>query len=82
MGPGLTRIFFCGKSSQNSPKEVLIFLSSMPCVFGLYTLLKVVSYYDLSVLSMSVTVFQKKVWTGVGELVELYPVLFYILGFF
>ena len=34
---------------------------------GLYTLLKVVSYYDLSVLSMSVMGFQKKVWGwGVG----------------
>ena len=40
-----------GKSSQNSPKPVLIFWSSIPCVFCL--LLKVVSYYDLSVLSMS-----------------------------
>ena len=34
-GPGLTRIFF-GKSSQNSPKPVLIFWSSIPCVFCLY----------------------------------------------
>ena len=51
---------FLGKSSQNSSKPVLIFFSSIPCVFCLYTLLKVVSYYDLSVLSMSVMGFQKK----------------------
>ena len=44
---------------------VLIFWSSIPCVFCLYTLLKVVGYYDLSVLSMSVMGFQKKfVWGG------------------
>ena len=48
--------FFC-KASQNSPKPVLIFWSSIP--FCLYTLLKVVGYYDLSVLSMSVMSFQK-----------------------
>ena len=34
------------------------------CILFVYTLLKVVSCYDLSVLSMSVTGFQKKVWTG------------------
>ena len=43
-------IFFLGKSSQNGPKPTLIFWSSIPCV---HTLLKVVGYYDLSVLSMS-----------------------------
>ena len=51
----LTLIVFVGKSSQNSPKPVLICWGSIPCVFGLYighTLLKVVSYYNLSVLSM------------------------------
>ena len=70
MGPGLTRNFVCGKSSQNRPKPVLIFWSSIPCVFCLHihcTLLKVVSYYDLSVLSMSVIGFQKnKFGWGVG----------------
>ena len=30
----------------------------------MYTLIKVVSYYDLSVLSVSVMGFQKKVWMG------------------
>ena len=34
-----------------------------PCV---HALLKVVGYYDLSVLSMSVMCFQKKVWMGGG----------------
>ena len=54
-----------GKSSQNSPKPVLIFWSSM-CILSVYTLLKVVGYYDLSVLSMSVMGFKKKVWMGSG----------------
>ena len=40
-------IFFHGKSSQNSPKPVLIFWSSI--LLSVYTLLKVVGYYDLSV---------------------------------
>ena len=62
------RIFFYGKSSHNSSKPVLIFWSSIPCVFCLYiyTLIKVVSYYDFSVLPMSVMGFQKKVWMGGG----------------
>ena len=56
-----------GKSSKNCHKPVLIFWSSIPCVFCLYTLLKVVSYYDLSALSMSVMCFQKKFgWGWVG----------------
>ena len=44
------------------------------CVPTVYTLLKVVSYYDLSVLSMSVVGFKKKNWIDC----ELYPVLFWI----
>ena len=80
-GLGLFVLFF-GKSSQNSPKPVLTFCSSIPCVFCLYTLLKVVGYYYMSVLSMSVMGFQTKVWMGwVGGWVggvggfrgELYP---------
>ena len=51
MGPGLSEFVF-GKSSKNTPIPVLIFWSS--------TMLKVVSYYDLSVLSMSVMGFQKR----------------------
>ena len=63
VGPGLTRNFVVvGKSSQNSPKPVLIFWSSIP--FYVYTLLKAVGYYDLSVLSMSVMGFQKKKLDG------------------
>ena len=68
--------FFFGKSSQNSSKPVLIFWSSIPYVFCLYILLKVVSHYDLSVLSMSVIGFPKKVWMEVGGWGELYPSLF------
>ena len=52
-----SEFFFGGKSSQNSPKPLLIFFS-IPCVFCLHTLLQVVGYYDLSVLSMSVMGFQ------------------------
>ena len=50
VGLGLTRNFFYRKSSEYSSKPVLIFWSSIPCVFCLhnYTLLKVVSYCDLS----------------------------------
>ena len=69
-------IFFFFKSSQNSPKPVLIFWSSKPCVFCLYTLLKVVGYYDLSVLSMSVMGFQKKFgWGWVGGVSSIQFVL-------
>ena len=48
VGPGLTQHFFGGKSSQNCPKPILIFFYSVYKI----TLLKVVGYYDLSVLSM------------------------------
>ena len=34
------------------------------CILFVYTLLNVVSYYDVSVLSMSVMGFQKKDWMG------------------
>ena len=44
----------------------------------MYTLLKVVSYYDLSALSMSVMGFQKKKFGwGVGGWGELYPSFFF-----
>ena len=39
---------------------------SIPCVLCLYALLKVVSYYDLSVLSMSVMCIQNKTKFGKG----------------
>ena len=45
---------------------------------SVYTLLKVVSYYDLSVLSMSVMVSKKKKFGwGVGGWGELYPSFFW-----
>ena len=47
----------------------------------IYTLLKVVSYYDLSVLFMSVIGFQKMLM-GLGGRGELYPVLVWIFGIF
>ena len=56
----------------------------IPKYLFVYTLLKVVSYYDLSVLSMSVRGFQKKFgwgW-GVGGWGELYPTSFWIFGNF
>ena len=38
------------------------------CILSVYTLLKVVSYYDSSVMSMSMMVFQKKKFGwGVGR---------------
>ena len=43
------------------------------CIFFVYALLKVVSHYDLSVLSMSVMGFQKSLYIGVGGWVEVYP---------
>ena len=53
------------------------------CILFVYILLLVVSYYDLSVLSMSVMGFQKKtpVWM-VGGWGEFYPSLFWIFGMF
>ena len=62
-------IFFLGKSSQNSSKPVQTFWSSIEglplCIMYVYTLLKVVSYYELSVLFMSLMCFQKKFgWVG------------------
>ena len=48
-------------------------------ILFVYTFLKVVSYYDFSVRSMSVTGFKKKVWMGWDE---LYPSLFWIFGIF
>ena len=67
---------------ENRPKislnqYLLIFWSSIPCVFCLYTLLKVVGYYDLSVLSMSVMGFQKKFGCC-----EFYPIFFGFVEFF
>ena len=76
-------IFVVGKSSQNSSKPVPIFWSSsrpIQCVFCLYLLLNVVSYYDLSVLSVSVMAFQKNWMWVVG--VSSIQVYFGYLEFF
>ena len=68
MGPGLTRDFFGGKSSQNSPNQNCYFgVVYTMCILSVHTLLKVVGYYDLSVLAMSGMGFQKNhVWMGSG----------------
>ena len=54
------------------------------CILSVYTLLKVVRYYDLSVLSMSVMGFQKKKFGwGVGGWGDpLTQVFFWIFGIF
>ena len=68
-------LFCFGKSSQNSSKPVLIFWSSIQCVLCVY-MLKVVSYYDLSVLSMPVMGFQQKSldggWVGGVSSIQVY----------
>ena len=47
------------------------------CILSVHTLLKVVGYYDLSVLSMSMMGFKKKLDLGwVGGWGELYPSFF------
>ena len=55
-----------GKSSQNSPKPVVIFWRSIPCVFCLYALLKVVGYYDFECSVHVSGGFPKKVWMEGG----------------
>ena len=55
------------KLLENRPKiPAQMFWSSIPCVFCLYRLSKVVNYYDLSVLSMSVVGFKKNSLDGGG----------------
>ena len=78
MGGSRCHSDFFFKSSQNSPKPVLIFWSNTQCVFCLiYTLLKVVCYYDLSVLSMAVMGFPKKIGWGGGWVGGVSPIQFY-----
>ena len=52
------------------------------CILSAYALLKVVGYYDLSVLSMSVMGFQNKFGWRVGGWGEPYPIFFGIFGVF
>ena len=86
VGPSLSlKKINIGKSSENipiGPTSTDLCWSSISCVFCLYTLLKVVSYYDLSVLSMPAMGFQEKFGYGMGRWGELYPVLFWIYGIF
>ena len=49
------------------------------CILSVHTLLKVVGYYDLSVLSMSVMGLKNQK-IGWGGWVELYPSFFLIFG--
>ena len=82
MGPVLSRKkILIGKSAQNSPTSTDI-LARIPCVICLYImLLKVVSHYDLNVLSMSVMGFQKSLdrgWVGWVSSIQF----FCFLGFF
>ena len=76
MGSGLTRIFL-GEIIQNTSKPVQIFWSYYTiCILSVYTLLKVVSYYDLSALSTSVMSFKKKSldggWQGVVSSIQVF----------
>ena len=72
-------IFYFFKSSKKSPMLVRIFWGSIPCVLcgynNKYMLLKVVSHYDMNVLSMSVMGFPKKqsLDKARGGFGELYP---------
>ena len=52
------------------------------CILFVYTLLNIVNYYDLSVLSMSVICFPKKVWMGWVGGVSSIQVYFGLLEFF
>ena len=59
VGPRLSRNFFLNKySSLNRPTMALIFRGTSRlytlCILFVYSLLKVVRHYDLSVLSMNV----------------------------
>ena len=73
--------FFFEQSSKNNHKLVLIFWSSIPCVFCLY-IAKSFGYYDLSVRSMSMMGSKKTSLDGgwVGGWGELHPSLFSIVG--
>ena len=76
VGSGLTQFFF------NHPKIPLnqydILEKYTTCIMSVYALINVVSYYDLSVLSMSVMGFQKQKFGWV----ELYPRFFLDFGIF
>ena len=85
MGPGLPRNFVCVDNYPKIPLNQYRYFGVVYHMYSvcIYTLLKGVSYYDLSVLSMSVMGFQKKKFGwGVGGWGELYPSFFGFLDFF
>ena len=49
------------------------------CILSVYALLKVVAYYDFSILSMSLMCFQESLYGGWGK---LNPILFGFFEFF
>ena len=79
MGPGVNRKkkVKIGKSSKNKHILVLIFWSTTKCL--VYSLIKCVSHYDFSVLSMSVMGFPKQKLDGGGGGVSSIQ---YFLGIF
>ena len=68
---------------ENLPKLALHECYYFGVVYHVYTLLKVVGYYDLSVLSMSVIGFQKEKfgwgWVGAVSSIQLCWILEFIL---
>ena len=62
MGPGLTRNLFLEIRPKKPYTSSDILKQYTMCILSV--LLKVVGYYDLIVLSMSVMGLQKKVWMG------------------
>ena len=55
-----------GKSPYNSSKPVLIFWSSIPCVFGLYIKLLILLWFELFFTFQWRVSKKRKVWMGVG----------------
>ena len=73
---------FFRKWSQNSPKPVLIFWRSIPCVFCLYICIANSCWLLRFECSVHVSGgFPKKVWMGVGGWGELHPI-FFVVEFF
>ena len=69
MGPGLTLNFVLLENHLKIALNQYWYFGVVYNVCINYTLLKVVNYYDLSVMSMSVLGFQKKDWMGCGWVV-------------
>ena len=73
----MVRVFFLGNRPKIALTQCLYFLVEYH-VYCVCTLLKVVGYYDLSVLSMSVMGFQKKGldggWVGGVRSIQIFYV--------